>query len=177
MNKRANLYLNIYSSISFLLMISCISLFLVSQEVSYPISKFLIDIFFVFGFISILFFVAIEIFLFILMKGKYKTIDILYVILTIISIVLTNHFIPFSAYLVYLLSIVVKSILRVNYVETIYIPKEFNRYCKMFGIKIKDFPKKRKTVAPEIKETLAISTEEKVTVSKKRERKSAKSCA
>ena len=42
--------------------------------------------------------------------------------------------------------ILIKDLFRIAKVDKIYLPKRFKRYCKMFNIKIKDFPKKRKNI-------------------------------
>lgn len=71
-----------------------------------------------------------------------------------------------------------KDIIRVLLVDKIFIPKEFNRYCKMFNLKIKDFPKKKeKMKQKERSEVIKIPQEDiidKKTSKKKTSKKSPK---
>ena len=79
------------------------------------------------------------------MKNKYRLLDIGYILLEIVLAVLISAKIPFSFFIVLPTLNVGRNLLRISLVDKLYIPKEFNRYCKMFGIKIKDFPKKKAT--------------------------------
>ena len=53
-------------------------------------------------------------------------------------------------------------------VTKIYIPKEFNRYCKMFNIKVNDFSRKKKSTKPRKKEYIKIQDDELVDKVKKK---------
>lgn len=180
MNKRANLYLNIYSIVFFLLALSLIGLSITLGEVTFTIPSIVKGSTFLLGIISSLLCIAIELFLFILMTNKYRVIDIIYILLIGISAVLLNIQFPFVGFLIILFIPATKSIFRISQVDKIYIPKEFNRYCKMFNIKIKDFPKKRKTkvkensketVKEEVKETIKINTTKETKPKKKTTKK------
>ena len=69
---------------------------------------------------------------------------IFYILVSILGTLIVNKYIPFSGFIAYMFFLLVKDVLRVLLVERIYIPKEFDYYCNMFHIKIKDFPKPRK---------------------------------
>ena len=157
MNKRANLYLNIIEEISFIL-----AFLLITVMLHYELSNLLKNICFLSGAIFGLLFIAIELFLFILMNNKSKIIYSLYLIIDLIAVIYINSKFPFSALTVLIVFSIIKDLERVLLVEKIYIPKEFDYYCKMYGIKIKDFKKKRKTVSrvSKKKEIIEIPNEE-----------------
>ena len=143
MNKRANFYLNIYGFISFLIGITCIGLSLTLQELSFQISPILTNITFIIGTIFGLLSISIEVILFLLLQGKYKLFDILFRFIMVVSSVYINTIFQFSVFLIIPVMILIKDLFRIAKVDKIYLPKRFKRYCKMFNIKIKDFPKKR----------------------------------
>lgn len=94
-----------------------------------------------------LLFIAIELFLFLLLNNKIRGIYIVYMMLNVILAVYLNSKFPFLGFIIFILFSFAKDGLRVLLVNSIYIPKEFNRYCKMFHIKVKDFKKQRKRVS------------------------------
>lgn len=143
MNKRANFYLNIYGFISFLIGITCIGLSLTLQELSFQISPILTNITFILGTIFGLLSISIEVILFLLLQGKYKLFDILFRFIMVVLSVYINTIFQFSVFLIIPVMILIKDLFRIAKVDKIYLPKRFKRYCKMFNIKIKDFPKKR----------------------------------
>ena len=157
MNKRANLYLNIIEEISFIL-----AFLLITVMLKYELSTLLKNICFISGALFGLLFIAIELFLFILMNNKVKVIYLFYLIIDILSVVLINAKYPFSALTVLLIFSFIKDLERILLVEKIYIPKEFDYYCKMYGIKVKDFKKKKKAVTKvsKKKELIEIPNEE-----------------
>lgn len=144
MNKRANLYLNIYEFIAFILALTCIGLCMTIGELSFPVPTIMRITILGIGTLSALLFISIEVFLFLLMNTKARLIYLAYMLLDIVLAVFMNKLLPFSAFLVVILLCITKNILKVKLVDKIYIPREFNRYCRMFNIKVKDFPKKRK---------------------------------
>ena len=150
MNKRANLYLNIYEFISFLLAVTCIGLSLTLKEIS-GIPYILKSTSLFTGTIFLVFFVLIEIILFLLMKFKMKVIYILYLMIDVLLSIYINNIFPFYGIYVFFFFCILKNCLRIKLVNKIYIPKLFNNYCKMFNIKIADF-KKKKEVKEEIPE-------------------------
>lgn len=171
MNKRANLFLNIYSSISFLLGIVCIGYSLTLKELSYNVPTIFPTSILILGCISGLIFISIELFLFLLLKNKMKGLEITLTIISLIPILGLNTIIPFSGFLIIILLGFSKDIIRVLLVDKIFIPKEFNKYCKMFHITIKDFPKKKEKVKKkERTEVIKIPQEEIVekSISKKK---------
>ena len=145
MNKRANLYLNIFGVISFILTIVLITFSLRLETLSYHTPYYLRMLVTLIGFICGIIFISIESFLFILMKNKYRLSEIGYILVEIVLAVLISAKVPFSFFIVLPVLNITRNLLRISLVDKLYIPKEFNRYCKMFGIKIKDFPKKRST--------------------------------
>ena len=144
MNKRANLYLNIFAFITFILSVSIIGISLKLETLIYHIPFIIRGIVALIGMIIGIVFISIELFLFILMKNKERLLYIGYILLELLIAILITTKIPYSFFIVLVTLNITRDIIRVSLVDKIYRPKEFNRYCKMFGIKIKDFPKKRK---------------------------------
>ena len=155
MNKRANLYLNGFGMISFILTFLNMWVFL-SLSSQFFILKNLTALL---GFAFLLFFVSIELFLFMLLNRKTKIFLGIYWIMTIVFMVFLTIRVPYSGFLLLAFSKLLKDSGRILLVDKIYIPKEFNRYCKMFGITIKDFKKKRKTSTITKKNTIKIPKE------------------
>ena len=162
MNKRANLYLNIYEFFLFVLSLSCIGLCMILSELTLPVPEIIKIVSLGIGLIATILFISIEAFLFLLMSTKSKLLFLFCIILEIVIAILINIKIPFSAFLVFMVCSFLKNSLRIKLVEKIYIPKEFNRYCKMFNIKVKDFPKKRTVKLKKEKESEKVKTEKKV---------------
>ena len=178
MNKRVNLYLNIYSFISFLLGIVCIGYSLTLRELSYKVPTIFPTSILILGCISGLICISIELFLFLLLKNKIKGLELVLAIISIIPIIGLNSIIPFSGFLIIILLGFSKDTIRVLLVDKIFIPKEFNKYCRMFHISIKDFPKtKEKKKEKERSEVIQIPEEEiveKESAKKKARKKSPK---
>lgn len=149
MNKRANLYLNIYEFILFILSLSCIGLCMILNEGTLPVPEILKSVSLGIGLITAILFISIEVFLFLLMNTKSRLLFLFCIVLEIAIAIIVNTKIPFSAFLVFIVCSLLKDSLRIKLVEKIYIPKEFNHYCKLFNIKVKDFPKKRTVVKRE----------------------------
>ena len=142
MNKRANLYLNIIGFISFILAFSFFYLTMKIESMATTIYLYR-NITFLLTSIFGLTFILVEIILFMLYKNKYKTIYIGYMILDILITFIVNDKYPFTFPITFILFRLVKDIIRITKVNIIYIPRRFNKYCKMFNIKIKDFDKKK----------------------------------
>lgn len=169
MNKRANLYLNIFGAISFILTIVIITFSLRLETLSYHTPYYLRMLVTLLGFICGIIFISIESFLFILMKNKYRLIEIGYILIEILIAGLISSKVPFTFLIVLPILNIGRNLLRVSLVDKLYIPKEFNRYCKMFGIKIKDFPKKRTTtVKKKVIDISVTDTYNKKTTTKKK---------
>ena len=156
MNRRANLYLNIFETISFLFFILFINLFF-----NYHNSLFL-----VLGTIYNLLFVAIEVFLFVLLKNNNKVIYIISLFIDLLLAIIINSRVTYSFYIVLIVFNIIKNIIRISLVKKIYMPREFSYYCKMFNIKIKDFKRKRKK-----KKTKTISIFSKIPMYKPKAKK------
>ena len=77
--------------------------------------------------------------------------------------------IPFSGFVLFLLFSAIKNILRVVLVNIIYQPKEFDRYCKMFGVTVRDFKKTSKKQRKN--QLIEIPIEKEKTSKKKKENK------
>jgi len=119
-------------------------------------------------------FIAIELFLFLLMTKKSRMFYILYMLLDLAITVFFTIQIPKSSFVIFLLFSTIKDVLRVVLVKELYMPREFKRYCKMFNITINDFKKTRKVKK---KKALVISFKgvkttptKKKSTSKKKER-------
>lgn len=159
MNKKANLYLNIFGFISFILAIVILAFSLKLETLSYHTPYILRMLVTIIGFICGIVFISIESFLFLLMKNKERLLYIAYMLVEVIIAVLLSVKIPYAFFLVFISLNVGRDLIRISLVDKIYQPKEFNRYCKMFGIKIKDFPKKKATTR---KKVIDIPAEETV---------------
>lgn len=169
MNKRANIYLNIFGVVSFILTIILITLSLRLETLSLHTPYILRMLVTLSGFICGIIFISIESFLFILMKNRYRLIEIGYVLIEIVLAVLISAKIPFAFFIVLPILNIGRNLLRISLVDKLYIPKEFNRYCKMFGIKIKDFPKKRvTTIKKKVIDIPVVDTYNKKTTTKKK---------
>ena len=166
MNRRANLYLNIYDFIIFILSITSMGLCLTLRELTFPAPVILRYISFAFGTISGLLFIAIELFLFIIMNKKSKAIYIGYMLFDIVLAVILTTKLSFAGFIVIIIFKLAKDVLRIRFVENLYIPKEFDRYCKMFNIKIADFKKtKKKPVKVTKKAEIKIPADESLYIS------------
>ena len=135
MNKKANLFLNIIELLSMIFSLILLNNYLTNNN----------PLLLVFSILFLVLFVSSELFLFILLDNKVKVFYIFYIITSIIISTVINSKIPFSAIQVITITSALKSALRLILVDKIYIPKEFDYYSKMFGIKIKDFKVKKKT--------------------------------
>ena len=145
MNKKVNLYLNIFGFISFVLAFSILGMSLKLETLSYHTSYIIRMIPTLIGFLFGILFLSIESFLFILMKNRNKVLYIIYMFIELLIAITISIKIPYGFYIVLPILNIGRDLLRIQFVDKLYIPKEFNKYSKMFGIKIKDFPKKRKT--------------------------------
>ena len=76
------------------------------------------------------------------MNIKSKLIYILYIVIELGVALFVNTKIPFSFFILFVLFKLLKDILRIVFVNKIYKPKVFDKYCKIVGIKISDFKKK-----------------------------------
>ncbi len=149
MNKKMHINLQIISFISILILILCaISAFSIAslQDVSY-----LKTIIFFFGIVFNVLLVSSELFLFSLLKLKYRLISIGYWIIELIFLVWINSKIPFSGLFILVLFHMIKSGYMIYSFNTIYLFDRFYEYCKIFHIKVK---KPRKVSS---KKTTAVS--------------------
>ena len=144
MNKKANLYLSIISFVSFILSILIIGLGLRFENVSYNIPFIIRILVLMIGMILGLVFIGTELLLFIIMKNKNKLLYIGYMLIELIIAVLLSVKVPYAFMIVFISLNLGRNLLRLTLVDKLYIPKEFNKYCKMFNIKIKDFSKTKK---------------------------------
>ena len=163
MNKRANLYLNIFEMLSFVLTACFMESFLYFHASPFYIKYTLL----LFTIISGIVFISVEIFLFLLLKNISKAIYIVYVLIDLAVTAFLTIQIPFSGFAILLLFSVIKNALRIVLVKEIYLPKEFNRYCKMFGITVSDFKKTRKRTKKETRIKITATEKTKKTTKKK----------
>ena len=141
MNKRANVYMNFYDFIFFILSFTCIILFILLGQMNIHIPGIFRYTLFVIGSLSGFVFIAMEVILFLVMNIKTKLIYLLYLGTELGLALFINSKIPFSFFIVFVLFKLLKDILRVVFVNKIYRPKVFDNYCKLLGIKIRDFKK------------------------------------
>lgn len=141
MNKRANVYMNFYDFIFFILSFTCIILFILLGQMNIHIPGIFRYTLFVIGSLSGFVFIAMEIILFLVMNIKTKLIYLLYLGTELGLALFINSKITFSFFIVFVLFKLLKDILRVVFVNKIYRPKAFDNYCKLLGIKIRDFKK------------------------------------
>ena len=141
MNKRANVYMNFYDFIFFILSFTCIILFILLGQMNIHIPGIFRYTLFVIGSLSGFVFIAMEVILFLVMNNKTKLIYLLYLGTELGLALFINSKIPFSFFIVFVLFKLLKDILRVVFVNKIYRPKAFDNYCKLLGIKIRDFKK------------------------------------
>ena len=66
-----------------------------------------------------------------------------FLLVDVILAVYINLIIPFSCPIVLLTLCLLKNVLRIILVDKLYIPREFNYYCRLLGFKVKDFKKKK----------------------------------
>ena len=167
MNKRANLYLNIYEFLSFLLALTCIGLSLTLKELPYQIPFILKSSSLFLGTLFGAILVLIEVLLFLLMKKKFKVFYLLFLMSNILLGILITKKFAFYGIFVFFLFALLKNILRIKLVEKIYIPKKFNEYCKIFNIKIPDFKKKKEVKEEILEKPITIKVEKKKLEEKK----------
>ena len=139
MNKRANLYMNIGEFLFLALAILFMNFYLTYTNINF----FFRNSFFLFGAVMGLTFIAIECFLFILMNMKTRIAYSAFLLVDVILAVYINLIIPFSCPIVLLTLCLLKNVLRIILVDKLYIPREFNYYCRLLGFKVKDFKKKK----------------------------------
>lgn len=142
MNKRANVYMNFYDFIFFILSFTCIILFILLGQMNIHIPGIFRYTLFFIGSLSGFVFIAMEVLLFLVMNIKSKLIYILYIVIELGVALFVNTKIPFSFFILFVLFKLLKDILRIVFVNKIYKPKVFDKYCKIVGIKISDFKKK-----------------------------------
>lgn len=127
MNKKISLNLNIIEVSSFILCLLFMGIYLMPTNV--VIVKPLL---FLLGMICGLTFISIELFLVLIMKNKYKTIYISYILLSGILGVLINTKLPYSVFLVIAISSIIKAIFKTFLNNKIYENKTYKKYSKIF---------------------------------------------
>lgn len=134
--------MNFYDFIFFILSFTCIILFILLGQMNIHIPGIFRYTLFVIGSLSGFVFIAMEVLLFLVMNIKSKLIYILYLVTELGVALFVNTKIPFSFFILFVLFKLLKDILRIVFVNKIYKPKVFDKYCKIVGIKISDFKKK-----------------------------------
>lgn len=164
MNKRANLYLNLFGFVFFILAFIFFILTMRIEGMNKTI-YILRNITFLLTFATGSLFILTEILLFMLLKNNYRVLYVFYFIAEVVTASLLNIKFMFSFPIVFIIFKMIKDMYRINYVDKIYRPRVFNKYCKMFNIKIKDYPKsKRKSISLRRKDTLLNNKELKTRV-------------
>lgn len=134
--------MNFYDFIFFILSFTCIILFILLGQMNIHIPGIFRYTLFFIGSLSGFVFIAMEVLLFLVMNIKSKLIYILYIVIELGVALFVNTKIPFSFFILFVLFKLLKDILRIVFVNKIYKPKVFDKYCKIVGIKISDFKKK-----------------------------------
>ncbi len=149
MNKRMNVILN---TIEFIAVILISSIMYACYKLSYTefnnyliINKTIVTLIVIMEIII----VGIELLLFIFYNKNQKYIYIGYTIIEFVLTALINIYIPFSGLIVLVLFSLIKNVCRQRMITTIYNKKYFNRYCKLFNLKLKTVtvPRKKKKKA------------------------------
>ena len=157
MNRRANVYLNIIGFISFILLF-IFFIFTMRIESMVNTNYLYRNITLILTFLSSMIFVSVECLLFVLLQKNYKILEIISLMLEIIFTIYINSKIPYTFIIVLLSFNLVKDILRIVFVNKIYINRRFTTYCKRYGIKINDWKRtyKKKKRTPKKKDTISI---------------------
>ena len=158
MNKKLNSILNIIEIISiFVIAISMIALAKISIEGLNVDLVILRKGLFTACVISEILIIGIELLLFIVYKKNIKYMYIAYMIGEIALAVLVNMYIPFAGLIVIGVLELVKCIIRFTNIVKIYNKRVFNKYCKLFNIKLTTVTatrkKKRKTTRKRVTTT------------------------
>ena len=146
MNKKLNKVLNIIE-VSLVLLIAITMIVLSKISISGLNNDLLIlrRILLFTSVISEIIIIGIELLLFSVYKKNVKYLYIAYLIGEISLAVLVNIYIPFSGLIVIGTFSFTKSIIRLTKLVDIYNKRLFNRYCKLFNIKLTTETKRRKT--------------------------------
>ena len=127
MNKKTNINFNIIEVSSFILSLLFMGIYLM------PTNVILVrPLLFLLGSVCGLTFISIELFLLLIMNNKYRIITIGYMLLSIILGILINTMIPYSVFLVLVLSSIVKAIIRVVLNDKIYVGSRYKKYSEIF---------------------------------------------
>ena len=159
MNKKLNIVLNITEILLVLLII--LSMFILSRISINGLSTNLYVLRKVLLYTSVLseiIIIGTELLLFMVYKKNIKYLYIAYIIGELSLALLINLYVPFSGLIVIGLLSIIKGILRLNYITKIYNKRLFNKYCKLFNIKLstvstRKTTKKRKTTRKRVTTT------------------------
>lgn len=133
MNKKASLNLNIIELSSFVLSLLFMGIYLM------PTNVILVKpLLFLLGSICGLTFISIELFLLLVMSNKYRIIYISYVLLSIIIGVIINTQLPYSVFLVIVISSILKGMLKVLLSNKMYVGSRYKKYSKVFSTEYKE---------------------------------------
>jgi len=146
MNKKTNINFNIIEVSSFVLSLLFMGIYLM------PTNVILVKpLLFILGTIFGLTFISIELFLLLIMNNKYRIITIGYMLLSVILGILINTMIPYSVFLVLVLSSIVKAIIRVILNDKIYVGSRYKKYSEVFIDELSNIKKmfnKKKVLVP-----------------------------
>lgn len=144
MNKKLNTILNVTEIISILVI--AISMIILARVSILGLNNDLIVLrkgLLITSIIAEILIISIELLLFIVYKKNVKYIYIAYIIGEFALAILVNMYIPFSGLIVIGALSFIKCIIRLNNIVKIYNKKYFNRYCKLFNIKLSTVSAKR----------------------------------
>ena len=143
MNRRANVYLNVIAFTSFILL-SLFFILTMRIESMEDTNYLLRNITLLVTFLSSITFVSVECLLFVILQKNYKILEIITLLFEIILAIYINSKLPYTFTILLLTCNLIKDILRIVFVNKIYINRRFTTYCKRYGIKIKDWKKSYK---------------------------------
>ena len=146
MKKSINTKLNIIEVTSFILCLLFMGIYLNNRLVVNPL-------FFILGSICGFTFISIELFLLLIMNNKYRIINTIYILLSIIIGIIINTSIPYSVFLIITLCSLIKAIFRIIKLDKLYVGSRYKTYSKMFITEYNDIKKVFSRKPKEVKVT------------------------
>lgn len=127
MNKKNILNLNIIEVSSFILSLLFMGIYLMPNNV-----VLVKPLLFLLGSVCGLTFIGIELFLLLIMNNKYRIFYISYLLLALVLGIVINIKLPYTVFLVIVISSIVKGILKVVLSDKMYVGSRYKKYSKIF---------------------------------------------
>ena len=151
MREKANFVLNLWEPV----IVFLVSVLLVLSLVTTIPSIYLFISAMIFEFMIIF----IEVFLFFIYKRLFKFLYLSYLVLEITFTFLVNAHFPFYGMVVIVGFSFLKAFLRIRFIKTIYIPKEYDYYLKLFHISSKKKKSKNKKKSTRVSKKPVLANE------------------